>query len=271
MTTVLTGAAGFLGQALVAALGDVVAIHRPGTPRPAPESVELDLGAPFDRAQLPAQVDSVLHVAQSRQYRDFPGGAVDVMEVNTAATVRLLDYAVAAGARSFVYASSGAAGVEPRNFYGASKLMGELAAEQYAGLLAVTSLRYFFIYGPGQEGMMMPGLIGRVGAGQPVTLAGEEGIRINPVYVDDAAAATIAAAGLAESSGVIDVAGPETVSIKDIAETIGRELGTEPQFEHGPAAPDLVADTARMATRLAAPAVPPAEGLRRTIAARQTG
>ena len=49
------------------------------------------------------------------------------------------------------------------------------------------ALRYFFIYGPGQQGMMMPGIMQRISSGQEVQLAGEDGIALNPVYVEDAA------------------------------------------------------------------------------------
>jgi nucleoside-diphosphate-sugar epimerase len=284
MTIVLTGGTGFLGRALLPKLtarDEVVALHRPGSQPPRHDRVrwvEQDLNEALG-AHLPERVDAVLHIAQSRRYREFPDGAVEVMEVNTMATTRLLDYCRRAGGRTFIYASSGAVNApgpdpvseddppDPGNLYAVSKRAGEQVVEQYRSVLRAHALRYFFIYGPGQERMMMPGIIDRIAAGQEVQLAGDDGIRINPVYVEDAADATVAALDL-EQSATVNVAGPETVTIRHIAELIGAELGSEAQFAIGPQQPDLVASTQRMRAHLTEPATAPAEGLRRMVAAR---
>src|SRR5689334_15070201 len=141
MTILVTGATGFLGQAILPLLAqrdDVVALQRPGSEAPDGNGVRWiaqDLTAPLT-GDLPDRIDAVFHLAQSRRYREFPDGAVDVMEVNTMATTRLLDYCRRAGGETFVYASSGAvngAGPKPiseddapapPNLYGVSKLAG---------------------------------------------------------------------------------------------------------------------------------------------------
>ena len=281
MTVVLTGGTGFLGSALLpllAAQGEVVALHRPSVaPAPVPgvRWVAQNLAAPLDGA-LPEAADAVVHLAQSRLYREFPEQALDVYAVNTGMTVQLLDYARRAGAGAFVYASSGAvyaSGPEPvtegdtprpGNFYAASKLAGELATEQYRGLLKAHVLRFFFIYGPGQRNMFIPGVLGRVREGQEVTLAGPDGIHVNPVYVDDAAAAVAATLDLDESA-TLNVAGPDVVSVREIAEIGGGLLGREPAFTIGDPQPDLVATIDRLRAAGAAPKVSVAEGLRRTV------
>jgi nucleoside-diphosphate-sugar epimerase len=281
VTVVVTGATGFLGSALLpllAAHGDVVALHRPSVqppPHPGVRWLAQDLAAPLG-GNLPATADAVVHLAQSRLYREFPEQAIDVYAVNTAMTVQLLDYARRAGAGAFVYASSGAVyasgpapvteGDTPRpgNFYAASKLAGELATEQYRGLLRAHVLRFFFIYGPGQRNMFIPGVLARVREGQEVTLAGPDGIHVNPVYVDDAAAAVAATLDLDEST-TLNVAGPDVVSVRDIAEIGGRLLGREPAFATGDPQPDLVATIDRLRAVGAAPTVSVQEGLRRTV------
>lgn len=284
MTVLVTGGTGLLGQAVLPLLtrrGDVAALHRPGTEPQAVNGVrwiEQDLASPLS-ATLPDRIEAVLHLAQSPRYREFPDGAVDVIAVNTMATTRLLDYCRSAGGETFVYASSGAvtgAGPAPMtedapqasgNLYTVSKAAGEQVVAQFRSILRAHALRYFFIYGPGQRGMMMPGIIERVAAGQAVTLAGDDGIRLNPVYVDDAAHATVAALDL-EKSATINVAGPETVTIRRIAELAGRELGVEPRFENGPGQADFVASIERMSDLLLAPATTPSQGLERMVAAR---
>lgn len=284
MNLVVTGATGLTGGALLPMLTrehTVYALHRPG-PRPAAVDgvhwIEQDLSQPLHVDRLPAEADAVIHLAQSRRYREFPGGSVDMFEINSAMTVRLLHYCVEAGGARFVYASSGAIyspgpravreddSPRPGNFYAVSKLVGEQVVDQFRDVLTVASLRFFFIYGPGQRNMLIPGLIERLRAGEPVPIAGERGIRINPIYVDDAAAALASALAL-DQSGVFNVAGPEVVSLAEIAELIAAELGVPPEFTHGPAQPDLFADTQRMRERLCRPEVGVHEGLRRVVAA----
>ncbi len=281
MAYLVTGGSGFLGGAVLlrlAARGEVIGLHRPGS-QPAPVEgvrwVSQDLAGPLSE-ELPARIDGVIHLAQSRRYREFPDGAVDVYEVNTGATVRLLDYCRRAGASSFTYASSGAvyaAGPQPLkeadvpqpgSFYAASKLAGEQAVEQYRGILRAHALRFFFIYGPGQRNMFIPGLLGRVGEGQDVTLAGPDGIRVNPVYVDDAADAVVATLDLSDSK-TLNVAGPDVVSVREIAELGGHLLGRQPSFAHGDAKADLVASIELQSAAVGAPVVGFEEGLGRTV------
>jgi UDP-glucose 4-epimerase len=283
MAVLLTGGGGFLGSVLLprlAARGEVVALHRPGAELPLLEGVRWvaqDLAAPLSAA-LPERIDAVIHLAQSRRYREFPEGAIDVYEVNTGVTVRLLDYCRRAGGASFTYASSGAVyapgpdpvketdAPQPGNFYAASKLAGEQALEQFRGILHAHSLRFFFIYGPGQRNMFIPGLIGRVRSGDDVTLAGPDGIRVNPVYVEDAADAVIATLDLPRSE-TLNVAGPDVVSVREIAELGGRLLERTPSFAVGDPQADLVASIELQSAAVGAPSVGFEEGLRRTVEA----
>lgn len=283
MKIVVTGATGLTGSALLPVLtrdNEVYALRRPGADGGSTAGVtwvEQDLSRPLGD-NLPAKVDAVIHLAQSRRYREFPGGAVDMFEVNSATTVRLLQYCCEAGGKRFVYASSGAIyppgprpvrendTPKPGNFYAMSKLVGEQIVDQFRDVLTVAILRFFFIYGPGQRKMLIPGLAAKVQAGEPIPLAGVHGISINPIYVDDAAAAVAGALGL-EQSGLFNVAGSEIVSIGKIATIVGEELGIEPTFTHGPAQPDLIADTQRMREQLARPDVGIRDGLRRLLTA----
>jgi len=269
----VTGASGLLGArfvALAASQGhEVCAVGRsaPEPPQPNVRWIAMDLARPLDRSALPPQIDAVLHLAQSRRFREFPDGAGDVFAVNVARTAELLDYAHGAGATHFVLASTGgvyAPSAEPLTedsalatkpgFYPASKRAAELLAHPYAGLMTVGILRFFFIYGAGQgSDMLMPRLVASVRDGRPIQLQGNDGLSLNPVHVDDAAAAVLAATEM-EESATVNVAGPSTVTLREIAGLIGAELGVEPRFELDEgSAPSLVADTARMRRVLAEP------------------
>jgi UDP-glucose 4-epimerase len=277
----VTGATGLLGARVVelgGALGhEVHAVGRSASraAQPNARSIAMDLSRPIDRSALPAQVDAVLHVAQSRRFREFPDGAADVFAVNVARTAELLDYACSSGASHFVLASTGGVyapstaplredsplATEPA-FYPASKLAAELLAHPYARRMTVAILRFFFIYGPGQASdMLMPRLVSAVRGGRAIRLQGSDGLSFNPIHVDDAAAATLAALSLKDSS-TINVAGPVDITLREVGEVIGAGLDKQPRFElENETSPPLVADTALMRRLLVEPAVTPQAGI----------
>jgi UDP-glucose 4-epimerase len=278
----VTGATGLLGSKVVEVLAGehrVTALARRHPPTTAPARwLVHDLARPDLPEEMPAGIDVVIHLAQSRRFREFPEGAADTFAVNVASTARLLDWAVGAGARRFVLASTG--GVyspasaahredEPTppdgipSFYAASKLAAELVARSYGSLLTVCVLRPFFVYGRGQDrGMLLPRLADRVKAGEPVVVDGHDGMQFNPVHVSDAARAVVAATEVRESC-VVNVAGPEVLSLRRAVELIGAHLGTEPKVEvrPGSVAVDVIGDTGRMEALLARPATVLAEAV----------
>jgi nucleoside-diphosphate-sugar epimerase len=271
----LTGATGLLGREL---LGRLVARHEvhvigrrvPARAVPGVHYHLIDLGTDWNARRLPARADRVIHLAQSTHFRDVPARALDVFQVNVATTAKLLDYSLRAGARQFLYASSGGvygAGnqafhenspiVPPGQlgYYLGSKLSGEVLVQSYVPHLQALVLRFFFIYGPGQNrGMLIPRLIDNVRAGRPVLLQGSEGIRINPIHVSDAAQAVVRALETA-GSATFNIAGSQILSIRTIAEMIGTAVGKVPVYEASAAeGRDLVGDNRAMRERLHDPA-----------------
>jgi nucleoside-diphosphate-sugar epimerase len=282
---VVTGAAGLTGATLCRALSSTHVVHAisRSTPKTAlSPSVcwhQLDLSAGDFVADLPPRVDHLVHLAQSRHFREFPAQANDVFAINVAAAARLLDYARRVGCSNVVIASTGSVyrpsshllrEDEPLDisggagYYAASKLASEMLAGAYAGeFRGLTILRPFFIYGPGQEqGMLVPRLITSVREGTAVKLAGKDGFRFTPLFVADAVAAVTA--GLSgRGSHVINIGGPEVLTLRSACHDIGRVVGREPLFESNDAEPgDLVPDLSRMRALLGEPQVRFADGLR---------
>jgi len=290
MRILVTGASGFIGRRLLPAL--VEAGHEVSAAALPAESDALaeefsearwlswDLSQPGRPEDIPATLDCAVHLAQSPRYRDFPGSARDIFAVNCAATLEILDCARDAGASKFLLASSGSvyrrsdsplaedADLAPADFYSLTKLLAERLADSYRAFFDVLTVRFFCVYGPGQRDRLVPNLIERVRGGNPVSLAGEEGMRINPLYVDDAAAAL---AGLLEASGahVLNAAGGEALSVRQMATAIGEALGRGPVFaDPGPEEGDLVGDTTALEELLDwRPRVSFAEGIARTLSA----
>ena len=271
---IVTGARGLLGSHLVDLLARDHRVFALG--RGAPEQAEgnvvpivADLSRPLDAGLLPERIDSVVYLAQSRRFREFPEGAADVRQINVDQPLALIEAARQRGAGAFVYASTGsvyAASDEPlreesplgaSGFYAASKRAAELLLEPYEALMSVAALRFFFIYGPGQKSdMLIPRLIGNVREGRPVTLQGESGLILNPIHARDAARAVAAALDLPRG-GVINVAGPESLSIRELCDLAGRKLGRDPVYEVDAkaSAPRLAADISRMKALLGEPTI----------------
>ncbi len=296
MTILVTGGSGLIGREFLAAATaetDTVALARdpPAINAPAPSGqlrwLTVDLRDPGFARGLPRQVDAIVHLAQAREYREFPVKAVDVFEVNLAATARLLDYARGAGVQRFVFASTATmyepsraplterAPIRCASYYSASKRAAELLIEQYADLFACWLIRIFTVYGVGQRDQLIANLVRRVGGEEPVTVQGHSGLPISPIHAADVALALWRAAALSDAtpeSGceAVNVGGPERLTIRDVADEIGRALDTAPRFVFtgGGDPPGWVADRTVADRRF--PRTDPrsfADGIRQVLAA----
>ncbi|HEY6512504.1 MAG TPA: NAD(P)-dependent oxidoreductase [Burkholderiaceae bacterium] len=283
MKILVSGAAGFVGSHLVQQMRaehEVYAVARAPLDLPGVHWISHDLTRPLDEAALPAHVDVVVHLAQSRRYREFPEQAADVFGVNVGSTLALLDYARRVGAVRFIYASTGGiygAGdrafresdppAQNLGFYPASKQAGELLVNSYRAFFQTTLCRFFFVYGRRQnESMLMPRLVQSVRNADPITLQGEDGIRINPIHVADAVDAVARCLSLDEHE-VFNIGGGEVLTLRAIADKIGRIVGRDPVFARLDRPPtNLVGDISKMKALLGAPRVDLEEGLRQLCA-----
>jgi nucleoside-diphosphate-sugar epimerase len=285
MRILMTGGSGFVGSALgprlVAAGHELFCICRPGSSASFGETVAWDARTPAATSKFPEAVEAVIHLAQSRSYRQFPADSREMFDVNVGMTMSLLQWAAQSKVGQFCLVSSGAvyepfagslqeeAALAPRGFLGASKLASEIIALPFAGLLKLSTLRLFFPYGPGQQDRLIPDLIRRVRFGEAIQVTADgNGIRLVPTFVEDIVEVFLASI---ESSwmGTVNVATPEVLSIRAIAEVIGRQLGIEPKLEIVDRTPiDVVPDLDRLAGRFDLRRFTRfEEGLRQTIGA----
>lgn len=275
MKIVITGAGGLVGSRLVPALAQTHQVwavsRRAAEAGPAGvEWIHADLTAADLVRKLPATADVVIHLAQSPHHAEFPEGAADVFAVNVGSTARLLDWARVSGVQQFILASSGAVVLpgNERSFYAVSKQSAEMLAGCYAHLFGVVVFRFFFVYGAGQRAsMLVPRLVNAVRSGIEVRLAGTDGSRLNPVHVDDVVAA-IGCAVDRRITGTINVAGPDVLTVRQMSETIGRQMGLTPRFtEDGTEAADLSGDISALREQLLPPRCRFEQGVVSVIAA----
>jgi UDP-glucose 4-epimerase len=200
--------------------------------------------------------------------------------LNVAATADLVEYARRAGAERFVFTSTGGVyghgaerftegdPVNPINYYLASKYAAETLLAPYVHHLHAIVLRLFFVYGPGQGQMLISSLARRVLADEPIAIEGDPGIRINPLYVEDAVRALERSLAY-DSSLLCNVAGTEAITLTELVHTLAAIAGHDPSVTHTPAEHlgDIVGDIERMRTELdAEPRVRLDDGLRRLVA-----
>jgi UDP-glucose 4-epimerase len=128
----------------------------------------------------------------------------------------------------------------PSHFYTATKLASEHYCLSYSKLynLGVTILRYGIPYGPrARGGTVVPIFVNKAMNNEPITIAGDGSQFRKFVYVEDLADGNVAALNPNAKNRIYNLEGNEKVTIKQIAETVKKILGTDTKIEHTPARP----------------------------------
>jgi UDP-glucose 4-epimerase len=177
MTVLVTGGAGYIGSHMVHELVDrgeravVVDNLSTGFPWAIPAGVTLVKGETGDGDQMRAvihehDVDAIIHFAASVVVPDSVRDPLGYYGNNTASSRTLIEAAVKAGVRHFIFSSTAAvygnpatvpvaedAALAPMSPYGSSKLMTEIMLRDagFAHGLAHVILRYFNVAGADPE------------------------------------------------------------------------------------------------------------------------
>jgi len=256
--TLVTGAAGFFGRAIVRALtaeGDVVAtdIASPPAfaPRPGPgegdlEYVQLDLRSESPRA-LAADVDVVVHAAAITPLAEEGAVLDDVLAVNLTPLGELLAAArESVRCRRFLFVSSSgvydqtAGGVVREedatgrsSLYGAAKLAAELVVARYAALadLEWSAVRPTSLFGPGEQARpsrprvtSFSKLVDAARRGEPVRIEDEEA-RSDWIHVDDAAQAVAALCTGPMSGRAFSLSSGAPRPFREVVDVVATEAG----------------------------------------------
>ncbi len=242
------------------------------------EVIKVNFNESWNTNILPKKIDIIYHLSQSANFRKFPKMTLEIFNVNTFSTLKLLEYARNANCQKFVFASTGGLYGSgdfsfsendqinlkiKKNFYLTSKFCSELLVDNYKQFFNVFIIRFFFVYGKRQSrDMLIPKLIDNIESEKIIVLNSKEGIKINPIYVDDAVNA-LKRIILLKDSETINIAGNEIFSFREICEIIGNELSIKPHFEiNGSETLNLIGDIKKMNSILVKPKVNLRTGLK---------
>lgn len=264
--------------------------HHEGNPRYT--LVEADVSEPLPAVPaLEEPFDAILHLASPASPTDFRRYAVEIMRVNGIGTLRLLERAVADGARFLLASTSEAYGdplvhPQPESYWGNVNPVGERAVYDESKRFAeaatmayhrdrgadVGIVRIFNTYGPRmglEDGRAIPTFITQALRGEPLTVTGTGAQTRSVCYVDDLVRGILALLD-SEVTGPVNCGAAYEISMRDLAEMIVSLVGSSSPIVHVEKAPD---DPERRRPDLTLarqllnyePVVGPEEGLRRTI------
>jgi nucleoside-diphosphate-sugar epimerase len=236
-------------------------------------------------------IEVVFHLAA---YISVPGSLRDPVTadaVNIGGTLNMLLAARDCGVRRFVFSSSAAVYGDtdvlptpeealpfPLSPYGVEKLYGEHMARLYhqPGAMETASLRYFNVYGPGQNPLsdyaaVIPRFITQLLARESPVIYGDGEQTRDFLYVEDVVRANLLAARAKEpGGGVYNVAGGQAVSLNALYGALCEATGVRRRARRGPERSGDIRYSAAEISRAREvlgfePAFDLPEGLRRTV------
>jgi nucleoside-diphosphate-sugar epimerase len=257
MMILVTGASGFVGQAVIEALLSrgmnvlgTTTDHESCRNLDALEWVVWDstiAALPIPERKF-EQFDAVVHLAAPRNRKGLLETAGASYSANVEATFNLLRAASQSGCH-FIFASSGdvfaggsAYPVEsetcysPSSFYGATKAAAELIIKPFSQQYSTTVLRLFHPFGPGGDRFLINKLFLDVLNDETITIDSGHGIMLNPVWIDDLADG-VARTVERKATGIFHLSGPKTYSIKEIILQMGDLSGRKPNVIQTNASP----------------------------------
>ena len=298
----VTGAAGFIGTNLCETLRaeghDVVAFDNlsvsdanlPVLKRIGAEFIKGDISDHATVMRVFRDVDCIIHLAAMNRAQRSIDDPITAHEWNITGTLNILEAMRLNKIPKIVFASSssvyaGRGGVlreddplAPPHPYGVGKLAAEHYVRVYGELFSIkyVTLRFFSVYGPYQLGTIdKAGVVAKyihnARTHKPLPVYGDGSQLRNFTYVADVVRSIMLAAASAVAEGhIINIANPNEISVKELAQITINVTGAAVTIVHEP---PLKGDPQRNAadvtkakqTLLYVPQVSFEEGIRKTI------
>jgi nucleoside-diphosphate-sugar epimerase len=213
------------------------------------EFIEGDIRDQAVVRQAMSGIDYVLHHAAQPSVPLSVADPGMTYAVNVGGTMSLLSAAMESGIRRFVFASTSAVyGDDPTSPkseylmpkpispYASSKLAGEQLCAVYQNCygLECISLRYFNVYGPGQDpnsayAALIPKVLDLLNRGERPIIFGDGEQTRDFIYVNDVVDANIRAArSTTGSGGVFNIASGRPTSLNQIVSVLSSLMGVAP-------------------------------------------
>jgi UDP-glucose 4-epimerase len=265
MKMLVTGGAGFIGSNLVRGLleggHDVRVLDNFSTGNRANlvglesdiEIVEGELRS-YERVHAATRgVEVVFHQGALPSVPRSVQDPLTTSAVNVEGTLNVLLAARDEGIRRVVFASSSSvygnsgplplvetSSPDPISPYGVAKLAAERYCVSFSRVypLETIALRYFNVFGPNQDpssqyAAVVPRFLAGVARGESVPIYGDGSQSRDFTYVANVVDANLLAAEVEDASGaVLNIATGRSVTVNELAETVGTVLGREVRKEH---------------------------------------
>jgi UDP-glucose 4-epimerase len=245
-TVLITGGAGFVGSHLADALVADNDVHvaddlSAGTQAHVPDAAtfhHVDITQPDVLRDLTADVDLVFHQAAVVSVQQSITQPISCHDVNTDATLHLLelarnrDFRVVLASSAAIYGHPDSLPIHetdpktPTSPYGADKLTVDHYARLYHDLYGVetVALRYFNIFGPRQRAGDYGGVISifreQAIADDPITVHGDGTQTRDFIHIDDVIEANLLAATTDHIGKAYNIGRGEQTSIQTLAEAL---------------------------------------------------
>ncbi len=237
MKILITGGSGFIGSRLLQLLDELgLSTHFYIL---ANSKASYELRTPYTIIssqsfnEFQDQFDSIIHLAQERNYRDFPKQARSIFDCNILLTQQLLDLALKNQVKHFLYVSSGSvydlskspiteeSSTQVSDYYSFSKLTSENLINLYSKFFKTTILRLFNPYGPNLGDKFFSRIVKQIQNDQPIKIYPGKDFSFNPIYLDDICFALIESLKQAPQ-GTFNLGGDEVVNFRKVIDMISK-------------------------------------------------
>ena len=206
-------------------------------------------------------VDVIVHHAAMVSVPESVAKPITYHQVNATGTLMVLEAARRAGVKKIIYASTSAAYgddpqqpkvesmlPQPMSPYAVSKYAGERYVSAYAALhgMATVSLRYFNVFGPGQNprsqyGAAIPSNVTKMLQGQRPTIYGDGEQTRDFCSIDNVVNANLLAIESDVLKGqTLNIGCGRAITVNQIVKSVNAILGTQIEADHQPTRPGEV-------------------------------